>query len=486
MDRLNRINLNFPNSISKRYIIIIPPLIIGSYYLWKQLYCYFTVKNKSIETIYYDACDNSEISNGSNSITLNHSDSADGCAASIENRKIRSALLSTKCSYCRSNQKLSFRDSNIIQTSLKNLSSLQLIKLGLDNLNNVNRIFEKLKTKQINAKEIRIDITTFESKIENLDELLHTLITDLESLQQNDQLSSNNYISPEIDDDDFDDQASYISSTTTTSLGYWDPEPNLHFFEFYQEALQKVDSIRPPKTDRTIVTGCEDYNDFLAKVHCLRKAFALLFQDEKLCNRFAKIGEDILRTILDHSLRDSNECIKAYYAFINYVLDEKNHTSIEIEMEPRKIAMFSFYDIVLDYMIMESFDDLENPPTAVKSIISNRWLSASFREVALQTTVSTVMRRKRSKLILKNGFFEHFYSILDHLSPILAWGFLGTDDDLKFKCETFKDSTQAVIKDYFSFDRCRYTYVQDLCEDIKRVTEERLWEWENKLKIIQS
>lgn len=148
--------------------------------------------------------------------------------------------------------------------------------------------------------------------------------------------------------------------------------------------------------------------------------------------------------------------------------------------------MLSFYDIVLDYMILESFDDLENPPLPVKTIISNQWLSSRFREIALQTTVSAVMRRKRTKLVVKDGFFEHFYCILDHLSPILAWGFLGTNENLKFKCESVKDSTCAVIRDYFSFDRCRYTYLEDLCEDIRRVTEERFWELNNKLKIINS
>lgn len=184
--------------------------------------------------------------------------------------------------------------------------------------------------------------------------------------------------------------------------------------------------------------------------------------------------------------QDSNECIKAYYTFLDYAQNDDYVATTEMELEPRKIAMVSFYDIVLDYMLLESFDDIENPPSAVKSIISNNWLSASFREIALQTTVSTVMRRKRSKLIVKDGFFEHFYRILDHLSPILAWGFLGTDDNLKFKCESVKDSTHAVVRDYFSFDRCRYTYLDDLCDDIKRVTEERFWELNNKLKILNN
>lgn len=133
---------------------------------------------------------------------------------------------------------------------------------------------------------------------------------------------------------------------------------------------------------------------------------------------------------------------------------------------------------------MESLDDLENPPAAVTSVANNRWLSAGFRELALQTAVSAVMRHKRTKLIYQDGFFAHFYAILDHISPILAWGFLGSDQDLKLKCLLVKESLLEVIRDYFSFDRVRYTSSNDLIEDILRVTKERYWELNNKLSIL--
>lgn len=165
-------------------------------------------------------------------------------------------------------------------------------------------------------------------------------------------------------------------------------------------------------------------------------------------------------------------------------MDESNLETIERETQHRNISCVSFYDIVLDYMILESFDDLANPPTIVTSVVKNPWLSASFREVSLQSAVAALMRRKRSKLLVQDGFFAHFYSMLDNLSPVMAWGFLGTDDNLQFKCYSIKDSTQAVIADYFSFDRCRYTSLDDLCDDIVRVTEERYWELNNKLSIL--
>lgn len=81
----------------------------------------------------------------------------------------------------------------------------------------------------------------------------------------------------------------------------------------------------------------------------------------------------------------------AYNAFLEFVEDTTNHEAIEIEIAGRKIPCLSFYDLVLDYIIMDSFDDLDDPPSAVASVANNRWLSAGFRELALQTAVSQVI-----------------------------------------------------------------------------------------------
>ena len=36
------------------------------------------------------------------------------------------------------------------------------------------------------------------------------------------------------------------------------------------------------------------------------------------------------------------------------------------------------------------------------------------------------------------GFMAHFYVVAQYVSPVLAWGFLGTDEELKQVCEYFK------------------------------------------------
>ena len=65
---------------------------------------------------------------------------------------------------------------------------------------------------------------------------------------------------------------------------------------------------------------------------------------------------------------------------------------------------------------------------------------------ALATAVWSVLKAKRRKLLYQDGFISHFYGIMEHLSPVLAWGFLGPESDLKKSCFIFK-----VKMDWFDF-----------------------------------
>lgn len=279
--------------------------------------------------------------------------------------------------------------------------------------------------------------------------------------------------------------AASISSWTnqTSSLMFFDVEPNLHFFKIYQDQLAIVDSIPMPRTDRTIQLFCESQDEFLAKVSCLRNAFQDIIYDNENCFFFISSGRDILKIFLAHSPNDLENCLKAYDQLLDYVADESNHEDIQREIGMRKIPVLSFYDLVVDYIILESLDDLENPPAVVSSIVSNTWVSSKFRQSACQSAVSTALKYKRSQLKIPNGFFSHFYSVLDSLSPTLAWGFLGSDEELRFKCEFLKESLLGLCRDFFSFDRVRFTSYEDLKSDIMTVTRERYLDLTEKLSI---
>lgn len=45
-----------------------------------------------------------------------------------------------------------------------------------------------------------------------------------------------------------------------------------------------------------------------------------------------------------------------------------------------QVVCMSFFDIVLDFILMDAFEDLENPPSSVLAVLRNRWLSDSFKE----------------------------------------------------------------------------------------------------------
>lgn len=51
---------------------------------------------------------------------------------------------------------------------------------------------------------------------------------------------------------------------------------------------------------------------------------------------------------------------------------------------PLQVKHLNFYDIVLDFILMDSFEDLENPPISIQNVINNRWLNSSFKETVSQ------------------------------------------------------------------------------------------------------
>lgn len=45
-----------------------------------------------------------------------------------------------------------------------------------------------------------------------------------------------------------------------------------------------------------------------------------------------------------------------------------------------QVVCMNFFDIALDFILMDALEDLENPPSSVLAILRNRWLSDSFKE----------------------------------------------------------------------------------------------------------
>jgi hypothetical protein len=45
--------------------------------------------------------------------------------------------------------------------------------------------------------------------------------------------------------------------------------------------------------------------------------------------------------------------------------------------------MMTFYDVVIDFLLFDAFDDLENPPASLIAVLQNRWLTTGFKETVI-------------------------------------------------------------------------------------------------------
>jgi hypothetical protein len=45
--------------------------------------------------------------------------------------------------------------------------------------------------------------------------------------------------------------------------------------------------------------------------------------------------------------------------------------------------MMTFYDVVIDFLLFDAFDDLENPPASLTAVLQNRWLTTGFKETVI-------------------------------------------------------------------------------------------------------
>lgn len=231
------------------------------------------------------------------------------------------------------------------------------------------------------------------------------------------------------------------------------------------------------------MVNCETLDEFCAKVHCIRGGFQAIFAKQENRDYFAQIGEYILKVLVS-SEREQRECLAIYEDMITFISDEANFATLNEELASRNIPILSFYDLVLDYIILDSFEDLENPPSTILSVVNQRWLSDAFKIKALQTAVSIVLKHKRNRLKVPDGFFSRFYGLMERVTPILAWGFFGGDSDLKLKCNFIKQTIFEVVRDFFDFDRVRYTSTHDLTLDMLTIVDIRYEDLQNKISII--
>ncbi|KAK6029738.1 hypothetical protein OSTOST_04145 [Ostertagia ostertagi] len=254
---------------------------------------------------------------------------------------------------------------------------------------------------------------------------------------------------------------------------------------FYKNGLQAASSgevgYRKMRGD---ICQCESELDFAAKLWCLRQAFATCLNDEHRRMWLAKAGRTLLGDILKHSKQklvffidvnsqDPSQFYIAFDALIDFFRSEANVIQMEEELAGRGVVDFGFWDVVLDFILLDSFDDIKSPPSAVYSVTKNIFLSNSLKYSTLSTIIWSMLKAKRQRLKDQNGFIAHIYDVSEAVSPAITLGFLGTDSRIGEICQYFKEQVTQFAIDIFNTKRVRYTTLEELAEDVWIILENR-------------
>ncbi|XP_040000340.1 mitoguardin 1 isoform X2 [Xiphias gladius] len=243
---------------------------------------------------------------------------------------------------------------------------------------------------------------------------------------------------------------------------------------FYEEALRMAEDGKIScRVLRTEMLECVGDIDFLAKLHCVRQACQLILCERATRMFLADTGKKILSSIIVKAQKSPKRFEEVFDEMISFLEHTEHWENTEVELATRGVKHLNFYDIVLDFILMDSFEDLENPPISIQNVINNRWLNSSFKETAVASSCWSVLKQKRQHMKVPDGFIAHFYAVCEQISPVLAWGFLGPKSSLHDFCCFFKDQVLYFLKDIFDLDKVRYSSVESLAEDMLHLLHRR-------------
>jgi len=258
--------------------------------------------------------------------------------------------------------------------------------------------------------------------------------------------------------------------------------------KLYLEALEHLEKNGIPyRTIRTDFVGCANDTEYLAKLHCLRLAFKEIMSKPDDRNWWSDNGRQMLAELLVRSDKDPKDFIQVYDELLDYLSEDDEHIEIMAEeLKSRNVQCTNFYDICLDYILIDSFEDLESPPSSVIAVMNNRWLSNGFKETALQTAIWSVLKAKRRLLRHSDGFKAQFYNLSEIIIPTLAWGFFGPDENMNTLMCYFRDQVLDFIKGLYDSQCVRFTTIEDLSNDIMNLAKLKFGQTINHLSSLET
>ena len=110
------------------------------------------------------------------------------------------------------------------------------------------------------------------------------------------------------------------------------------------------------------------------------------------------VGQDVMTSFLKVAGKDPKDFYTPFNDLMTFVEDPSNWLLMEEELKERGVAELSFYDIVLDFTLMDAFDDLDRLPLTIQNVLQNRWLTNGMKESALRAGIWTMIKAKKSML----------------------------------------------------------------------------------------
>lgn len=105
---------------------------------------------------------------------------------------------------------------------------------------------------------------------------------------------------------------------------------------------------------------------------------------------FYNIFEKIIYRFGFVHFQDPKDYLTHYEKMLEFVQTPQAMPIMLEELGYRNVKCINFYDVVIDFVLLDAFDEVEKPPSSIKAILQNRWISASFREtVCLNFLISS-------------------------------------------------------------------------------------------------
>ena len=96
--------------------------------------------------------------------------------------------------------------------------------------------------------------------------------------------------------------------------------------------------------------------------------------------------------------KDAQPFCIAFDNIMTFVAEQDNWEIMREELMERRVVEITFYDVVLDFTLLDAFDDLDNLPGTIVSVLQNRWLTDGMKESALNAGIWTMIKAKKSML----------------------------------------------------------------------------------------